>query len=75
VPLKSKDRSNIIADMATNNSLVPKADEIEMKHSQVIVIGAGPVGLFTALKLAKEGIEVTVVESEKQVLQSPRATT
>lgn len=61
--------------MATDNSPVPKVDEIEIKHSQVVIVGAGPVGLFTALKLAKEGVEVTVIESEKQVLQSPRATT
>lgn len=61
--------------MAANVSPVPVADILVIKHSQVIIIGAGPVGLFTAIKLAKEGIDVTVIESEKQVLQSPRATT
>ncbi|PVH78053.1 FAD/NAD(P)-binding domain-containing protein [Cadophora sp. DSE1049] len=61
--------------MATDDSPMPKVDEMETKHSQVIIIGAGPVGLFTALKLAKEGVDVTVVELERQVLQSPRATT
>jgi 2-polyprenyl-6-methoxyphenol hydroxylase-like FAD-dependent oxidoreductase len=58
-----------------DSSLIPLADELVMEHSQVIIIGAGPVGLLTALKLAKEGIQVTVIEVERQVLQSPRATT
>ncbi|HWK43059.1 MAG TPA: FAD-dependent oxidoreductase [Croceibacterium sp.] len=41
--------------------------------SRVIVIGAGPVGLLTALGLARQGIEVTVLDSEPQVVRSPRA--
>lgn len=56
-------------------SLYPAADEIYVEHAQVLIIGAGPVGLFLALKLAKEGIDVLVLESEQQILQSPRATT
>jgi 2-polyprenyl-6-methoxyphenol hydroxylase-like FAD-dependent oxidoreductase len=58
-----------------DSSLIPLADELVIEHSQIIIIGAGPVGLLTALKLAKEGIHVTVIEVERQVLQSPRATT
>lgn len=41
--------------------------------SQVIVVGAGPVGLLTALGLARQGIEVTVLDSEPEVVRSPRA--
>lgn len=39
----------------------------------VVVIGAGPVGLFTALLLAKGGVKVTLYESGEGIDQSPRA--
>lgn len=54
---------------------VPEADRIQIEHAPVIIVGAGPVGLFLALKLAKAGIKVIVLESEREILQSPRATT
>jgi len=34
---------------------------------EVLVVGAGPVGLFTALLLARRGIEVQVVEQERRL--------
>jgi 2-polyprenyl-6-methoxyphenol hydroxylase-like FAD-dependent oxidoreductase len=42
-------------------------------HRQVIVVGAGPVGFLTALGLARQGIEVTVLDAEPKVVTSPRA--
>lgn len=42
-------------------------------RSHVIVVGAGPTGLVTALGLARSGIPVTVLESEPAVVRSPRA--
>jgi 2-polyprenyl-6-methoxyphenol hydroxylase-like FAD-dependent oxidoreductase len=39
----------------------------------VVVAGAGPVGLITALKLARAGIPVTVLDSEPGIIQWPRA--
>ncbi|MGH9642867.1 MAG: FAD-dependent oxidoreductase, partial [Terriglobales bacterium] len=39
----------------------------------VLVVGAGPVGLVTALQLARAGIPVTVVEAEATIGTSPRA--
>ena len=44
-----------------------------IERSQVIVVGAGPVGFLTALGLARQGIEVTVLDSEAAVVTSPRA--
>lgn len=32
------------------------------EHTQVLVVGAGPVGLFTALRLAQRGLRVRVVD-------------
>lgn len=39
----------------------------------VTVVGAGPVGLITALGLAKSGIAVNVLERGKGIIASPRA--
>ena len=60
---------------ATSLSPIPQADEGSIESAEVIIVGAGPVGLFLALKLVKAGIDTLVLETERQVLQSPRATT
>ncbi|EKS70313.1 MULTISPECIES: FAD-dependent monooxygenase [unclassified Caballeronia] len=39
----------------------------------VVVVGGGPVGLLTALKLGRAGVKVIVLESEACVSPSPRA--
>jgi 3-(3-hydroxy-phenyl)propionate hydroxylase len=41
--------------------------------ARVVVVGAGPVGLVTALGLAQRGVPVTVLERESDVFRSPRA--
>jgi 2-polyprenyl-6-methoxyphenol hydroxylase-like FAD-dependent oxidoreductase len=43
------------------------------QRHQVVIVGAGPVGLLTALGLARQGVEVTVLDSEPEVVRSPRA--
>lgn len=46
------------------------AQEVETmsrnQETEVLVVGAGPVGLFTALQLAERGIQVRVVDQEKR---------
>jgi 2-polyprenyl-6-methoxyphenol hydroxylase-like FAD-dependent oxidoreductase len=39
----------------------------------VAVVGGGPVGLLTALLLARAGIHVTLLEAQADILRSPRA--
>jgi 2-polyprenyl-6-methoxyphenol hydroxylase-like FAD-dependent oxidoreductase len=39
----------------------------------VLIVGAGPTGLFTALALAQEGVRVTVIEAEADICDAPRA--
>lgn len=48
-----------------------------MSHSksQVIIVGAGPVGLVTASLLADEGVEVTLIESNSELPRDLRAST
>ena len=43
------------------------------KKSRVIVVGAGPVGMVTALALNRQGIAVTVVEQEAGPVRDQRA--
>lgn len=40
---------------------------------QVVVVGGGPTGLITALGLAQQGVEVTVVERATGLRDAPRA--
>jgi 3-(3-hydroxy-phenyl)propionate hydroxylase len=44
-----------------------------MDTVEVLIVGAGPVGLLTALALAQAGAEVMVVEAESELSDSPRA--
>jgi 3-(3-hydroxy-phenyl)propionate hydroxylase/6-hydroxy-3-succinoylpyridine 3-monooxygenase len=41
--------------------------------TQVLIVGAGPVGLMTALGLARENIEVCLIEAEDKIVYTPRA--
>jgi 2-polyprenyl-6-methoxyphenol hydroxylase-like FAD-dependent oxidoreductase len=41
---------------------------------QVLIVGAGPVGLFLALKIAQQGMKTLVIECENDIVKSPRAT-
>lgn len=43
------------------------------KRASVIVVGAGPVGLLTSLRLAQANVPVTLVEALPQIESSPRA--
>ena len=43
------------------------------RDESVLIVGAGPVGLITALGLAQRGLAVTVVEAEPHIIDSPRA--
>jgi 3-(3-hydroxy-phenyl)propionate hydroxylase/6-hydroxy-3-succinoylpyridine 3-monooxygenase len=44
-----------------------------MSKSDIVVIGAGPVGALLALGLAQRGCEVVLLEAEPDVVPSPRA--
>ena len=46
-----------------------------MKQSHVMIVGAGPVGLVSALVLGQAGIKVTVAESSNSLNEDLRAST
>lgn len=46
-----------------------------MDTVEVLIVGAGPVGLLTAVALARSGVEVAVIEAEAELNDSPRAAT
>ncbi len=46
-----------------------------MEKNTVVIIGAGPVGMINALGLAREGVNVTVIESNAGIVPEPRAMT
>ncbi|MFE7422111.1 FAD-dependent oxidoreductase [Rhodococcus sp. NPDC057529] len=39
----------------------------------VIVVGGGPVGMLTALGIARTGVPVTILEAQDDIMRSPRA--
>src|ERR1043165_9488639 len=46
-----------------------------MTPPRIIVVGAGPVGVVTALAAAQRGFSVTLLEAESAIDDSPRAAT
>ena len=44
-----------------------------IKDTEVVIVGAGPVGLFVALMIAKAGIKCILLEALGEIIQSPRA--
>jgi uncharacterized FAD-dependent dehydrogenase len=53
-------------------SLVRPADGGSMKKEKVVVVGAGPAGLFAAIELIKGGFDVVIVERGQPVEQRGR---
>ena len=51
---------------------VPPAPANDPRHS-VTIVGAGPIGLVTALELAQHGVRCVVLEAERQVSEGSRA--
>ncbi|PNS16435.1 U3 small nucleolar RNA-associated protein 21 [Sphaceloma murrayae] len=45
-----------------------------MRISKIIIVGAGPSGLLLALLLAKQGVQVELLEAAPELDTSPRAT-
>ncbi len=44
-------------------------------NSRIVIVGAGPVGAVTALAMAQQGLEVTLLEADTHYDEKPRAAT
>ena len=55
--------------------LTVMSDRQHKHNNQVLIAGAGPVGLICALRLSQAGIPVVVFEQERELLDDPRAAT
>lgn len=62
---------NLKIDVYINEEHLEKEEKTKYKNvsnsKEVIIIGAGPAGLFAALKLIEEGIKPIIIERGKQV--------
>ena len=62
---------NLKIDVYINEERLEKVEKTKYKNvsksKEVIIIGAGPAGLFAALKLIEEGIKPIIIERGKQV--------
>ena len=62
---------NLKIDVYINEEHLEKVEKTKYKKvsksKEVIIIGAGPAGLFAALKLIEEGIKPIIIERGKQV--------
>lgn len=62
---------NLKIDVYINEEYLEKEEKTKYKNvsnsKEVIIIGAGPAGLFAALKLIEEGVKPIIIERGKQV--------
>ncbi|PKO70449.1 MAG: monooxygenase [Betaproteobacteria bacterium HGW-Betaproteobacteria-16] len=65
-------RSSIYYRYEVFDPWLPSQHAGQQSH-RVVVAGAGPIGLVTALALAHQGVPCVVVESERQVCEGSRA--
>lgn len=65
-------RRSIYYDYQVFDAWLPSSHPKE-QHAPVVVAGAGPIGLVTALALAQQGVRCVVLEAERQVSEGSRA--
>lgn len=56
-----------------SNGFACRNAQWDRQLDDVIIVGGGPTGFITALGLAQAGVRLTVIESEPQIVDSPRA--
>ena len=70
--MQSSERSSIYYDYKLYPAYTPRASDSE-ESAPVVIVGAGPSGLVTALKLAQMGVSSVVLNAEQGVSEGSRA--
>ena len=65
-------RRSIYYDYQVFDAWLPSSHPAQ-QHAPVVIAGAGPIGLVTALALAQHGVRSVVLEAERQVSEGSRA--
>ena len=65
-------RRSIYYDYQVFDAWLPSKHPKE-QHAPVVIAGAGPIGLVTALALAQQGVRCVLLEAERQVSEGSRA--
>jgi 3-(3-hydroxy-phenyl)propionate hydroxylase len=65
-------RRSIYYDYQVFDAWLPSLHPKE-QHAPVVIAGAGPIGLVSALALAQHGVKSVVLEAERQVSEGSRA--
>jgi 3-(3-hydroxy-phenyl)propionate hydroxylase len=68
----SEPRPSIYYPYQVHAPWLPSAHDTATRHP-VVVVGGGPIGLVTAIELARHGVASVVLESELQVSEGSRA--
>ncbi len=65
-------RRSIYYDYQVFDAWLP-SQHLAEQHAPVVIAGAGPIGLVTALALAQHGVKSVLLEAERQVSEGSRA--
>jgi 3-(3-hydroxy-phenyl)propionate hydroxylase len=68
----STPRASIYYDYRVHEPWLPSGRAAGDRH-RVVIVGAGPAGMVTALELARHGVASTILNAELQVSQGSRA--
>jgi NAD(P)-dependent dehydrogenase (short-subunit alcohol dehydrogenase family) len=60
---------------APSSEAIQASSEEQEPQQNVLIVGAGPIGLATALCLAQAGLVVDIIETEQKLSEEPRAVT
>jgi len=66
-------RPSLYYDYKVYDAWVPANPSAAQERRKVVIAGAGPAGMVTALELARHGVPVLLLESERQVSAGSRA--
>lgn len=72
-PVKVNLSARVVVDEADDSYMVPPLKAKDVSHAEeVVIVGAGPAGLFAALTLIEHGLKPIIVERGKRIGERKR---